>query len=121
MSADIELLRLAAKAASLRLWKIGDAWRDSAMGTGILLESGRYVWNPLADDGDALRLAIELGLKIDIGRGGVYMEECGVRVHGYESRRELAAEPATDNGASLQAATRRAIVCAAARIGRVMP
>ena len=50
-------------------------------------------WNPLSDDGDALRLAVKLGLLADTGLTSQFMEskDC--------------------------AATRRAIVCAAAAIG----
>lgn len=122
MSANIELLRLAAKASKIKINEKWQAGREE-IGRGDLglWTTTSTNWNPLADDGDALRLAVALGLKVDIGRGGAYMEERDVRVHGYESRRELASELATDNGESLQAATRRAIVCAAAKIGKAMP
>lgn len=119
---DLEWLRLAAKAAGI---KINEKWQAGREEIGLgdlgLWTTTSTNWNPLANDGDALRLAVALGLKIDIGRGGACMEERGVRVHGYQSRRELAAEPAIDNGASLQAATRRAITRSAAEIGKTMP
>lgn len=57
MSADRELLELAAKGAGLALWP-GDAWRNSPSGTGLLLANGRWVWNPLHHDGDAFRLLV---------------------------------------------------------------
>ena len=44
---DRELLELAAKAAEIKDWV--DGWSDK-------------FWNPLTDDGDALRLAVKLDL-----------------------------------------------------------
>jgi hypothetical protein len=111
---DRELLELAAKAAGLQVvWHEPDddsePWcfipdchpphnrrqRDKWSGT---------VWNPLADDGDALRLAVKLNM----------MEE------GSKPFVELMWRLATENGADDYAATRRAIVRAAAEIGRSM-
>lgn len=60
--ADRKLLKLAAQAAGLLLCPEWDAATD-----GILIGSGNgdlQAWNPLADDGDALRLAVKLGLNI---------------------------------------------------------
>jgi hypothetical protein len=52
---DRKLLELAAKAAGYEyLWNI-----DSLLIKGL---SGR--WNPIADDGDALRLAVKCGIEI---------------------------------------------------------
>lgn len=81
------------------------------------------VWNPRDDAGDALRLAVALGLKVDVHR---LFPFCGwerpwVEVFGYESRRVLATAEADDNGASLQVATCHAIFRAAITIGRAMP
>jgi len=56
---DNRLLELAAKAASLEV-------RHFAL-SGFNIMSGNDMgktWNPLTDDGDALRLAIKLNLKI---------------------------------------------------------
>jgi hypothetical protein len=56
---DRELLEAAAKAAGLTL----GAWSDdygAFMYRGV--EPGKSWWNPLTDDGDALRLAVRLGL-----------------------------------------------------------
>jgi len=52
---DKELLELAAKAAGLTNW--WDGWHDEGR------ETGDY-WNPLTDDGDALRLAVKLDMDI---------------------------------------------------------
>jgi hypothetical protein len=58
---DLELLELAAKAT-------GIDWFDepaAKQGRGLHLKSGRF-WNPLTDDGDALRLAVKLGLAVSV-------------------------------------------------------
>lgn len=91
---DKELLRLAAKAAGLTLSSEWHCTKD-----GILTGTGAgdlEVWNPLADDGDALRLAIRLFLDIS-------------KLQAYDGIE-------WDNP-DRYAATRRAIVLAAAAIG----
>jgi hypothetical protein len=65
-------------------------------------------WNPLTDDGDALRLAVKLELQLDL-RHSFHT----VRVYG-------AAEGRIDESGDPLAATRRAIVRAAAAIGKEM-
>jgi hypothetical protein len=70
-------------------------------------------WNPLTDDGDALRLAV--GLRLVVDAGGVTPRNERIYVGGLEGY--LADEP---TGADIDAATRRAIVRAAAEIGRNM-
>lgn len=99
---DSELLELAAKAA-------GDIVVESA--TGFWRASDGKRWDPLEDDGDALRLAVKLGLCILIESGHVlctryYAEPQNLTPH-YERL-----------GDSAAAATRRAIVRAAAEIGK---
>lgn len=101
MESDRELLELAARAE-------GHAypWVVPARG-------GERPWNPLADDGDALRLAVKLGMTID-------PSECSKSVFAGSATsgaRGFADEPM---GGSPCAATRRAIVRAAAEIGRGM-
>ena len=75
-------------------------------------EIGEY-WNPLADDGDALRLAVKLHMLLDAD-GEYYTVSTatpkGTGVHAYEKHKQ---DP--------YAATRRAIVRAAAAIGEKMP
>lgn len=97
---DRELLELAAKAAGLVIgfsktspeqWR-PYVWNDEK-------KKGRW-WNPIEDDGDALRLAVRLGF-INPGR--------------WPDPSWLVAE-----GMDWNAATRRAIVRAAAEIGRQM-
>jgi len=102
---DRELLEAAAKAAGLTI----GAWSDSYgafMYRGV--EPGKSWWNPLTDDGDALRLAVKLELQLDL-RHSFHT----VRVYG-------AAEGRIDESGDPYAATRRAIVRAAAEIGRSM-
>ena len=80
MYSDRELLALAAKAAGLQL--CGYSWIGESEGDDEceVLESAfvklhpeqelASKWNPLTDDGDALRLAVKMGLTIDCdGRG----------------------------------------------------
>jgi hypothetical protein len=70
-------------------------------------------WNPLTDDADAFRLAVDLGIDILVTATGI---ESGMTV----------TFPALDNSSRIEeghrehpyAATRRAIVRAAAEIGR---
>jgi len=98
---DRELLELAAKEAGYTcvwgqpggvLW-----WR-------IDPDTAR-IWNPLADDGDALRLAVKLGLKLN-----VCVTSGAAQVGGIGTFVEI------DFDADPYAATRRAIVRAAAKM-----
>lgn len=93
---DLELLELAAKAAGIDL-----QW----MGEPVELKDGFLTaWNPLKDDGDALRLAVSLEL-FDLDKLLVDLDASTGRTS------------TTDN----YAATRLAIVLAAAEIGKAMP
>lgn len=109
---DRELIELAAKAAGIELdWNIPPNSRTPWRMTGTKgtddygPASG---WNPITDDGDALRLAVKLAMEIDTGYsdrfvlartpGGVWFESVIV--------------------GSAEIATRRAIVLAAAEIGK---
>ena len=95
---DRELLELAAKAAGIEV--IGPMGDD-----GLTLFNGKH-WNPLADDGDALRLAVKLRFEIDMGRGRIAIRQSvGIKI-------------LEDFNHDPHAATRRAIVRAAAEIGR---
>lgn len=60
---DKELLELAAKAAGYKVIpRDGGGWFD------IENENSITEWNPLVDDGQAFRLAVDLGLVIDCSR-----------------------------------------------------
>lgn len=117
---DRELLELAAKAAGLEGgWgervMIGD---DEVDLTDIwFLDSPDTcaIWDPLEDDGDALRLAIKLDIHVKRYAGATTAQElCGL-----ESVTEHDHWPA--HAGCAMSATRRAIVRAAAYIGRAMP
>jgi len=116
---DRELLELAAKAAGLSAY-----WVDAGLNTHT--DACPHIWNPLTDDGDALRLAVKLGIKV-----------CPYPIFGHEkhsviaSRRWFAPPEDDENtyigpeiivlyGDDPAAATRRAIVRAAAAIGEAM-
>ncbi len=106
---DREMLELAAKAAGY-----GVQWdADESCFWGYYPDEIRDVdcpWNPLTDDGDALRLAVKLKLNVDLA----YEEECVVRVfnEAHFFKESTAQDP--------YVATRRAIVRAAAAIGQSM-
>jgi hypothetical protein len=114
---DCELLELAAKAAGI-VYDTNDIYVSAIDGQiqGISVPTGKSpisyrTWNPLTDDGDALRLAVKL--QLDICQGdSVVSAEC------YFEFGAAANEPKTSDP---YAATRRAIVRAAAEIGRAMP
>jgi hypothetical protein len=92
---DKELLELAAKAADYGFFfnrKISDDAYEWKSDDGML-----WQWNPLMDDGQALRLAVKLGINVPTRWEHEKMERCGLDVY---------------------AATRRAIVRAAAEIGK---
>jgi hypothetical protein len=88
---DRELLEFAAKAAGFKR-------EDFVDGKSIIREvDGQPVyWNPLTDDGDALRLAVKLSLWEAVQDGYQHLDSDG----------------------DIGAATRRSIVRAAAKIGK---
>lgn len=106
MTNDRELLEAAAKAAGIKLADEIDSHIPSG-GLWIVSKSGRdAVWDPLRDDGDALRLAVKLRLDV--------MTSCTrdeIQIGG--SVRSTTFQPI--DGDRL-AATRRAIVRAAAAL-----
>lgn len=58
--ADRELLEMAAKAAGIA--GTYDSWCYQGFNEGIRRDTEYRPWNPLTDDGDALRLAVKLHL-----------------------------------------------------------
>ncbi|MBR8141168.1 hypothetical protein KDW46_02185 [Burkholderia vietnamiensis] len=115
---DRELLELAAKASGFSFDKYvsGSSPEDFHYGlnSGLLkIDRDRLdavLWNPLLDDGDALRLAVKLSMQLDISASGclVYLSNSAapIGICAYSETRDI------------EAATRRAIVRAAAEIGK---
>lgn len=109
---DRELLELAARAAGIEVFfdDDGDCFRIKASGN-------RNYWNPIAFDGDALRLAVRLRIMLnrEINCGCDIVEAIGPEdddMSRHCSTESIEVDP--------YAATRRAIVRAAAEIGRQM-
>lgn len=105
---DKELLELAAKAAGIEgnqdvhgVWTLG-SW-----------EIGGVCWNPIENDGDALRLAVSLFIDIRPSPDDWRHVACGRNDKVFDWQIELL-------GDDPLAATRRAITRAAAEIGRSM-
>ncbi|QIE88070.1 hypothetical protein [Pseudomonas nitroreducens] len=107
--ADQELLELAAKAVGL------DYHIDILDGCAKLVSDGN-VWNPLADDGAAFRLAVIIRPDTIRLRRIVHVSA----LVPYEGIRTMT-ENCEDNTESRAAAERRAVVRIAAEIGRAMP
>ena len=115
MNTDRELLELAAKAAGVEYF-IRDSGYKWEIRTGTPAdgyykqEDDSCEWNPLTDDGDALRLAVKLELDIGINRPNAVCIDLDKDNWIVEYKNS---DP--------YAATRRAIVRAAAEIGKEQP
>ena len=100
MSADRELLEAAAEAAGIAYEHMfGGYYTDPEFNEVV-------AWNPLTDDGDALRLAVKLCMQVQFGRGWQHAS-----VYGCD---EVFSE--CHDGRNADDATRRAIVRAAAAL-----
>lgn len=116
---DRELLELAAKAAGMTGWKFTGTGMAKMLDPSKSETTGSVGknWNPLIDDGDALRLAVKLGLRISTDMGD-RVRHVSVKPCHYSVWADGCAEP---HGDDPQEATRRAIVRAAAEIGKQSP
>lgn len=103
---DRELLELAAKAAGINT--------EGQYAYSSILTDDDKIWNPLTDDGDALRLAVKLHLTIDRSE----VKPAAVVYCDWQDRPLV--QTIEDHGNDPYAATRRAIVRAAAEIGKEM-
>lgn len=112
---DRELLEMAAKAAGYSLTKGSAGYRE-------FLCKGGVEWNPLEDDGDALRLANALKLSTchTLFEAPAAHGTAMVGFAPWEKGAPICCER-YDGVEGRDAATRRAIVRAAAAIGREMP
>jgi len=103
MQTDLELLELAARAALI------DYHIDYIDGCPKIVSDGR-IWNPLTDDGEALRLAVKLDIELQRFKT-TFIVKWGKAGNPYEWLSELL-------NPDPYAAARRAIVRAAAAIGK---
>jgi hypothetical protein len=119
---DRELLELAAKAVGgtlseghtqRRTGPTWDTW-EWIGGLGINMPDGRVAY-PLTDDGDALRLAVRLKIPLRFEENKIDCCDRTIAGKAAESWSDTEGE-----NADPYAATRRAIVRAAAEIGRAM-
>ena len=107
---DKELLELAAKAAGIPVMPCTCSDAKWPLKHDTEKSGKRGHWNPLVDDGDALRLAVKLDIHV-------------LLFENMTTARPLLADwdcDERDDGDPC-AATRRAIVRAAAEIGKAMP
>ena len=108
-SGDSELLKLAAKAVDIDL--LAEEWEDGFIYYYHKIPGDTQGWNPLNCDSDALRLAVKLELDIDHVIGVVQVNRSHPRPK---------VDVDEEHGDNPYAATRRAIVRAAAEIGRTI-
>lgn len=105
---DREMVELAAKAAGIEI--VWGKWLSrewlAKTNTGDLIP-----WDPITDDGDALRLAVMLRLTVKI-------EDHEIEVFNWEG---CLVSAEMFNGFDYEATTRHVIVRAAAEIGKQMP
>ncbi len=113
MNTDRELLEAAAKAIGINgryvdVYDGGYYYNGNTSGILYELPSGQiYVWNPLTDDGDALRLAVVLQMELKV-----------YEVSAHAASAIGGCSACTSEKGDPYAATRRAIVRVAAEIGR---
>lgn len=103
---DKELLEMAAKAAEIDIIRM--TYMD-----GNYFYGNHVKWDPLTDNGDALRLAVKLSITpvFDTRHSMVHADPMGTVLDAVS----------VAYGTDPYAATRRAIVRAAAEIGKFMP
>lgn len=110
---DRELLELAAKAAGLPELRGAGSQHHCY----YVLDEQPTKWNPLTDDGDALRLVVSLSLELQWRFDGRLVAFNLVGPFNLDKKRFFAIESSREDR---QANTRRAIVRAAAEIGKGM-
>lgn len=132
MKTDRELLELAAKAVGMvvleRPWNADDGWffceshGEPAMHFRHATNPHAHTnpWMPLTDDGDVLRLAAKLGLKIDLNYASGSDKKAGIGVW-ISGDSSIFPTFWTAEAKDINAAARQTIVRAAAEIGRAMP
>jgi hypothetical protein len=122
MKTDRELLELAAKAAGIAVHIVGDDVSGSEV--TFYISPDMLFWNPLTDDGDALRLAVKLHFDLLFHWNGCDDQYDEVEAYTHGAKKDAGEVIGFYlNGGQVDegAATRRAIVRAAAAIGEAMP
>jgi len=118
---DKELLEYAARAAgytTIQHQNPKDSSLDIRYGIDEAIWNGEDYWNPLADDGDALRLAVKMGMEVYID---THPEGCDcTEVWSVTYDQSKKHERCVGHFGNPHAATRRAIVLCAAGIGEEM-
>lgn len=127
---DRELLSLAAKAAGIDVYESNDGTIQDrpvlvfSAGGGMGTMPYEERWNPIADDAQALRLAVKLRIDLDLWirtdwvtawnhmSGGISLTEMPCA--------KVVAHHSEPKGDDEYGATRRAVVRAAAEIGKAM-
>ena len=109
---DKELIELAAKAAGLHV-KV-----SSNSGRGLKVHGNCNWWNPLTDDGDALRLAVTL--LIDVSHAEVGMKSFVYARAVFNDEIHIGLSEIFDDESERHERVRRAITRAAAHIGKEM-
>lgn len=113
MENERELLELAAKAAGIKFDGIAN---KCGLWAEIYENNCWGAWNPLNDDGDALRLAVKLSIPFHVFYEGgsviAYGKKTKHHPEGLDIQELFTSDP--------YEATRRAIVRSAAEIGRAM-
>lgn len=104
---DRELLELAANAAGYKWREDIRRMRDEIGVYALLIPGVSLAWNPLDNDGDALRLAVMLGIQFHIEGDD-------------EDEMAWANDVSAFTNGDALSSVRRAIVRAAAEIGRKM-
>ncbi len=118
---DREMLELAAKAAGMRIGFGEDEWFQTQRPGDVALYSGSSKvhppppWNPLRDDGDALRLAVKLHMNLAMFPAGMVLAACGFHESG-AARIEVAIQGEPGDCRTI----RYAITQAAAQVGAEM-
>lgn len=115
---DKELLELAAKAAGIDELRWCEHRNQPIHQPYKYIDNDWVVWNPLEDDGDALRLAVKLGMHIVMYESGEVPNHGVTAVQVNQINIGINDNPDADWKGDPYAATRRAIVLAAAEIGR---
>ena len=110
---DREFLELAAKAAGMKeKWVNGGIW--------IREQFCEVPWSPLEDDGQALQLAVTLNLGIRANRQD-HWQYADQTIVIWDDHEGIPRQLRQEHDGDPMAATRRAIVRAAAAIGKAMP